>query len=182
MRTIAAHVWSAHVSRAHRHSWTLCGVTRIREGGWRPVRDILEAIMSGRVRPATPAAETRGDRPPTRTGEPIGGVVVRARRDGPCSTVMASRDKESAQVAAPWQEVPTPELGPGPRALVAVAGQARSNYKQPYGHRSSKPVSTFTFLKRYGKLSELTRPSTTCPTPRGGLGRVRRGGAGRGPG
>ncbi|MBA3369021.1 MAG: alcohol dehydrogenase catalytic domain-containing protein, partial [Geodermatophilaceae bacterium] len=51
------------------------------------------------------------------------------------------------------QDVPTPELGPG-EALVAVMASA-VNYNTVWTS-IFEPVSTFGFLKRYGKLSELT--------------------------
>ncbi len=51
------------------------------------------------------------------------------------------------------QDVPTPELGPG-EALVAVMASA-INYNTVWTS-IFEPVSTFSFLKRYGKLSPLT--------------------------
>ena len=50
-------------------------------------------------------------------------------------------------------DVPTPELGPG-EALVAVMASA-INYNTVWTS-IFEPVSTFSFLKRYGKLSPLT--------------------------
>jgi crotonyl-CoA reductase len=50
-------------------------------------------------------------------------------------------------------DVPTPELGPG-EALVAVMASA-INYNTVWTS-IFEPVSTFAFLKRYGKLSPLT--------------------------
>jgi crotonyl-CoA reductase len=52
------------------------------------------------------------------------------------------------------QDVPTPELGPG-EALVAVMASA-INYNTVWTS-IFEPVSTFEFLKRYGKSSELAR-------------------------
>ncbi len=52
------------------------------------------------------------------------------------------------------QEVPTPELGPG-EAIVAVMASA-INYNTVWTS-IFEPVSTFSFLKRYGKSSELAR-------------------------
>ncbi|HEY0695297.1 MAG TPA: crotonyl-CoA carboxylase/reductase, partial [Kribbella sp.] len=50
-------------------------------------------------------------------------------------------------------DVPTPELGPG-EALIAVMASA-INYNTVWTS-IFEPVSTFTFLQRYGKLSPLT--------------------------
>jgi len=52
------------------------------------------------------------------------------------------------------EEVPTPELGPG-EALVAVMASAM-NYNTVWSSLF-EPVPTFEFLKRYGRLSDLTR-------------------------
>ena len=52
------------------------------------------------------------------------------------------------------EEVPVPELGLG-EALVAVMASA-VNYNTVWSSIFS-PVSTFSFLRRYGKLSELTK-------------------------
>jgi crotonyl-CoA reductase len=52
------------------------------------------------------------------------------------------------------QDVPTPELGPG-EAIVAVMASA-INYNTVWTS-IFEPVSTFEFLKRYGKSSELAR-------------------------
>lgn len=51
-------------------------------------------------------------------------------------------------------QVPTPELGPG-EALVAVMASA-INYNTVWTS-IFEPVSTFGFLRRYGRLSDLTR-------------------------
>ena len=51
-------------------------------------------------------------------------------------------------------EVPTPELGPG-EALVAVMASA-VNYNTVWTS-IFEPVSTFGFLRRYGRLNDLTR-------------------------
>ncbi len=80
------------------------------------------------------------------------GVVVRADEadmfDG-----RASRDKDPRE-SLHLQDVPTPELGPG-EALVAVMASA-INYNTVWTS-IFEPVSTFTFLKRYGRVSELTK-------------------------
>ncbi len=79
------------------------------------------------------------------------GMVVRADEtaifDG-----MASGDKDPRK-SLHLQEVPTPEIGPG-EALVAVMASA-INYNTVWTS-IFEPVSTFSFLKRYGRLSELT--------------------------
>jgi crotonyl-CoA reductase len=79
-------------------------------------------------------------------------VVVRAEEtsmfDG-----MTSRDKDPRK-SLHVQEVPTPELGPG-EALVAVMASA-INYNTVWTS-IFEPVSTFSFLQRYGRLSDLTR-------------------------
>src|SRR5690242_19539158 len=65
---------------------------------------------------------------------------------------MASRDKDPRK-SLHLQEVPTPELGPG-EAIVAVMASA-INYNTVWTS-IFEPVSTFSFLQRYGRLSELT--------------------------
>ena len=52
------------------------------------------------------------------------------------------------------QEVPTPEIGPG-EALIAVMASA-INYNTVWTS-IFEPVSTFSFLRRYGKSSELAK-------------------------
>jgi crotonyl-CoA reductase len=64
-----------------------------------------------------------------------------------------TRDKDPRK-SLHLQEVPTPEPGPG-EALVAVMASA-INYNTVWTS-IFEPVSTFKFLQRYGKLSELTR-------------------------
>ena len=66
---------------------------------------------------------------------------------------MATRDKDPRK-ALHVQEVPTPELAPG-EALVAVMASA-INYNTVWTS-IFEPLSTFKFLQRYGRLSELTR-------------------------
>jgi crotonyl-CoA reductase len=114
------------------------------------VQHILELIMSaeGSADPAAELAQiARLPVPDTYRG-----VVVRAEEtsmfDG-----MASVDKDPRK-SLHVQEVPTPELGPG-EALVAVMASA-INYNTVWTS-IFEPVSTFTFLKRYGRVSELTR-------------------------
>ena len=101
------------------------------------------------------------------------GMVVRADEtamfDG-----LASRDKDPRK-SLHVQEVPTPELGPG-EALIAVMASA-INYNTVWTS-IFEPVSTFGFLKRYGRLSDADQPARPA-LPRGRLGRGRRGAAGR---
>ena len=66
---------------------------------------------------------------------------------------LASRDKDPRK-SLHVQDVPTPELGPG-EALVAVMASA-INYNTVWTS-IFEPVSTFEFLKRYGKYSPLTK-------------------------
>src|SRR5690348_1953047 len=65
---------------------------------------------------------------------------------------LATRDKDPRK-SLHVDEVPVPELGPG-EALVAVMASA-VNYNTVWSS-IYEPVSTFAFLKRYGKLSPLT--------------------------
>ncbi|MGZ4613005.1 MAG: crotonyl-CoA carboxylase/reductase, partial [Kineosporiaceae bacterium] len=51
------------------------------------------------------------------------------------------------------EEVPTPEIGPG-EALVAVMASA-INYNTVWSS-IFEPIDTFTFLRRYGKVSPLS--------------------------
>jgi crotonyl-CoA reductase len=66
---------------------------------------------------------------------------------------LATRDKDP-RAALHVDEVPVPELGPG-EAIVAVMASA-VNYNTVWTS-IFEPVSTFAFLKRYGKLSPLTK-------------------------
>jgi crotonyl-CoA reductase len=114
------------------------------------VQKILDAIMAAE-QSADPAAELAAvaNIP---VPESYRGVVVRAE-DATMFDGLAHRDKDprkSLQV----QEVPTPELGPG-EAIVAVMASA-INYNTVWTS-IFEPVSTFSFLKRYGKVSPLTR-------------------------
>jgi crotonyl-CoA reductase len=114
------------------------------------VQDILEAIMAaeGATDPARALGEIGGLPVP----ESYRGVVVReaetAMFDG-----LATRDKDPRK-ALHVEEVPTPELGPG-EALVAVMASA-INYNTVWTS-IFEPLPTFSFLRRYGKTSELAR-------------------------
>ncbi|GIH10995.1 crotonyl-CoA reductase [Rhizocola hellebori] len=79
------------------------------------------------------------------------GVVVRAEE----STMFdgLSTAEKDPRKALHVQEVPTPEVGPG-EALIAVMASA-INYNTVWTS-IFEPMSTFGFLKRYGKVSELT--------------------------
>jgi len=66
---------------------------------------------------------------------------------------LATKDKDPRK-SLHLQEVATPELGPG-EALVAVMASA-INYNTVWTS-IFEPVSTFSFLQRYGKVSELTK-------------------------
>ncbi|MYQ85961.1 crotonyl-CoA carboxylase/reductase, partial [Streptomyces sp. SID4936] len=66
---------------------------------------------------------------------------------------LATRDKDPRK-SLHLDEVPVPELGPG-EALVAVMASS-VNYNSVWTS-IFEPMSTFGFLERYGKLSELTR-------------------------
>ena len=66
---------------------------------------------------------------------------------------MPSRDKDPRK-SLHIEDVPTPELGPG-EALVAVMASA-INYNTVWTS-IFEPLSTFAFLKRYGKISPLTK-------------------------
>ena len=66
---------------------------------------------------------------------------------------LPTRDKDPRR-SLHVDEVPTPELGPG-EAIVAVMASA-VNYNTVWTS-IFEPVSTFSFLKRYGKTSELAK-------------------------
>jgi crotonyl-CoA reductase len=66
---------------------------------------------------------------------------------------LATKDKDPRQ-SLHVEEVPTPQLGPG-EALIAVMASS-VNYNTVWTS-IFEPVSTFGFLARYGKLSDLTR-------------------------
>ena len=72
---------------------------------------------------------------------------------------MEARDKDPRK-SLHVEDVALPELGPG-EALVAVMASA-INYNTVWTS-IFEPVSTFSFLKRYGKLSPLAA-GTTCRT------------------
>jgi crotonyl-CoA reductase len=114
------------------------------------VQQILEAIMS--AEDATDAKSALAGIGSIPLPDTYRAVVVRAEEtamfDG-----MASPDKDPRK-SLHVQEVATPELGPG-EAVVAVMASA-INYNTVWTS-IFEPVSTFSFLKRYGRLSDLTR-------------------------
>ncbi len=80
------------------------------------------------------------------------GVVIRADDESMFDGI-DSRDKDPRK-SLRVQEVPTPELGPG-EALIAVMASA-VNYNTVWTS-IFEPVSTFKFLKKYARSSELAR-------------------------
>jgi len=114
------------------------------------VQHILEAIMAAEGA-SDPAAALSGigelPIPPSYRG-----MVVRSDETGMFDG-LASRDKDPRK-SLHLQEVPTPELAPG-EALVAVMASA-INYNTVWTS-IFEPISTFSFLKRYGRVSPLTK-------------------------
>ena len=107
------------------------------------MKQILDAILAGDTAAAESAARRTGPLPRHH----------RARRRGRrCSRAWTSKEKDPRK-SLHLDDVPTPELGPG-EALVAVMASA-INYNTVWTS-IFEPVSTFSFLKRYGKLSPLT--------------------------
>jgi crotonyl-CoA reductase len=103
---------------------------------------IREAILSGDRDPATFAALPV---PPTYR------AVTVHRDEQEMFAGMASRDKDPRE-SLHVEQVDVPELGPG-EALVAVMASA-INYNTIWTS-IFEPVSTFTFLRRYGRSSPL---------------------------
>jgi crotonyl-CoA reductase len=106
------------------------------------VQEIRDAILAGE--------------PEALAGLPVPGsyrgVVVRADESGMFSG-LPTRDKDPRK-SLHVDEVPTPELGPA-EALVAVLASA-VNYNTVWTS-IFEPMPTFDFLRRYGRLSELTK-------------------------
>ena len=84
--------------------------------------------------------------------EHYNGVTVRAE-DAEMFDGLEARDKDPRK-SLRVEEVATPELGPG-EAIVAVMASA-INYNTVWTS-IFEPVSTFAFLRRYGKLSPLAK-------------------------
>jgi crotonyl-CoA reductase len=113
-----------------------------------PVRQILDVIMAA-DHAADPTGQLRGlaDCP---VPESYRGVVVRVE-DEHMFDGLDSRDKDPRK-SLQLQDVPTPELGPG-EALIAVMASA-VNYNTVWTS-IFEPVSTFKFLRKYAKSSDL---------------------------
>ncbi|MEV0290805.1 MULTISPECIES: crotonyl-CoA carboxylase/reductase [unclassified Kribbella] len=105
------------------------------------MKQILEAILSGDT-----AAVGALDVP-----DHYRGITVHAD-EATMFEGLDSKEKDPRK-SLHLDDVPTPELGPG-EALVAVMASA-INYNTVWTS-IFEPVSTFAFLKRYGKLSPLT--------------------------
>ncbi|MFF0270811.1 crotonyl-CoA carboxylase/reductase [Kribbella sp. NPDC004536] len=105
------------------------------------MKQILEAILSG-----DNAAVGELDVP-----DHYRGITVHADEAGMFEGLDAK--EKDPRKSLHLDDVPTPELGPG-EALVAVMASA-INYNTVWTS-IFEPVSTFAFLKRYGKLSPLT--------------------------
>lgn len=103
---------------------------------------ILDAIMSGKSEDVA-----KIDVP-----ESYRAIVVR-EEDQDMFAGLASRDKDPRK-SLHLQEVPTPELGPGEAQIAVMASSV--NYNTVWTS-IFEPISTFGFLKRYGKTSELAK-------------------------
>jgi crotonyl-CoA reductase len=106
------------------------------------VKEILEAILADEL-----DAVAGLDVP-----DHYQGMTVRAD-EAQMFAGLPTREKDPRK-SLHLDEVPTPELGPG-EALVAVMASA-INYNTVWTS-IFEPVSTFGFLKRYGRLSPLTK-------------------------
>ena len=109
------------------------------------MKEILEAILGNS---STAAAELTAAQVP----ESYRAVTVHKDEAGMFEGV-PSRDKDP-RTSLHVEDVPTPELGPG-EALVAVMASA-INYNTVWTS-IFEPVSTFSFLERYGRLSPLSK-------------------------
>jgi crotonyl-CoA reductase len=107
------------------------------------VKDILEAILANDT-----AAPSFGSIPIPDTYR---GITVHKDEAGMFEG-LSTREKDPRE-SLHLDEVPVPELGPG-EALVAVMASA-VNYNTVWTS-IFEPVSTFKFLERYGRLSDLT--------------------------
>ena len=114
------------------------------------MRQILDAIMAaeGAPDPAEHLAAVATIPVPAT----YRGVVVSAE-DAGIFDGLSSQDKDPRR-SLHVQEVPTPEVGPG-EALVAVMASA-INYNTVWTS-IFEPLPTFTFLRRYGKISPLAK-------------------------
>ncbi len=106
------------------------------------MKEILDAILTGDT------AAVAGMSVP----ESYRGVVVR-KDEQTMFEGLTTRDKDPRK-SLHLDEVGTPELGPG-EAIVAVMASA-INFNTVWTS-IFEPVSTFSFLERYGRLNELTK-------------------------
>src|SRR3954454_16683505 len=106
------------------------------------MKEILDAILTGDT------AAVAGIPVP----ESYRGVVVR-KDEQDMFEGLPTKDKDPRK-SLHVDEVATPELGPG-EAIVAVMASA-INYNTVWTS-IFEPVSTFGFLKRYGRVSDLTK-------------------------
>jgi crotonyl-CoA reductase len=106
------------------------------------VQEILDAIL----------ADAHDDLGRLPVPERYCGVVVRKDEVGMFEGLPAAA--KDPRKSLHLEEVPTPELGPG-EALVAVMASA-VNYNTVWTS-IFEPVSTFSFLERYGRMSPLAR-------------------------
>jgi len=108
------------------------------------MKDILETILAGDA--------TSDDYAALEVPDHYRGVTVH-KDEVAMFEGRASRDKDPRE-SLHVEDVATPELGPG-EALVAVMASA-INYNTVWTS-IFEPVSTFTFLERYGRLSPLAK-------------------------
>ncbi len=106
------------------------------------MQQILEAVLSG-----DPAAVAGLDVPKSYRG-----IVVRKDEQGMFDG-LDSRDKDP-RASLHLDEVPTPELGPGEAVVAVMASSVNFN---TVWTSIFEPLSTFSFLERYGRLNDLTR-------------------------
>jgi crotonyl-CoA reductase len=104
------------------------------------VKEILDAVLAGAYRDL-------GSLP---VPEDYAAVVVRKDEAGMFEGLPAAQ--KDPRKSLHLEQVPTPEIGPG-EALVAVMASA-INYNTVWTS-IFEPVSTFSFLKRYGRISPL---------------------------
>ncbi len=108
------------------------------------MKKVLDAILAGNA--------SRDELAAIDVPEHYRGVTVR-KDDVTMFEGLESREKDPRR-SLHLDEVPTPELGPG-EALVAVMASS-INYNTVWTS-IFEPVSTFTFLERYGKMSPLSK-------------------------
>ncbi|MBA2698553.1 MAG: crotonyl-CoA carboxylase/reductase [Nocardioidaceae bacterium] len=108
------------------------------------MKDILDAILTG--------SASGDDLLSLAVPESYRGVTVR-KNEATMFEGLESRDKDP-RTSLHVDEVATPQLGPG-EALVAVMASS-INYNTVWTS-IFEPVSTFTFLERYGKMSPLSK-------------------------